>query len=469
MEVVGILLSLVLLMYFAYRGYSVILCAPILALLAASLQGLPAMPTYTELYMEKAVGYIKMFFPVFLLGAVLGKLMDDTGMAKSIARQIVQALGHERAILAVVLSCAVLTYGGVSLFVVAFAVYPLGAALFKEADIPKRLIPGCIGLGSFTFTMTMLPGTPQIQNVIPAGFYGTTTWAAPLFGITAALIQFTAGMFWLERRRQKARSIQEGYGNHIINEPDPSRITATLPPWQLSLLPLIAVVTVNFILTYFYPWNPDCLKPLQGMGLVMIAPTVKNIVGIWSLIIGLVAGVTLSMIIGFKYLPKNGGLQNSLNAGAIGSLLAIMNTASEVGYGNVIASLPGFQSVADFLLSIKIGGAPLVSEFFTVNILSGITGSASGGMSIALGIMAKDWLAWANQVGLSPELLHRVASMASGGFDTLPHNGAVITLLAICGLTHVKSYIDIGVCSVLIPFLTGLLLIFAYQLGSLLF
>lgn len=469
MQVAGILLSLFLLMWFAYRGYSVILFAPVLALFAAALQGFSIMPTYTELYMEKAVGYIKLFFPVFLLGAVLGKLMEDTGMAESIARQIVKVMGAQRAILAVVGACAVLTYGGVSLFVVAFAVYPLGAALFKEADIPKRLVPGSIALGSFTFTMTMLPGTPQIQNVIPAGFYGTTTWAAPLMGAIAALISCTAGVLWLEYRRKKARSRGEGYGVHTLNESAGVVSAAGLPPWHLSLLPLITVVVINFVLTFFMTWDPDSLKPLQSMGLKMVAPAVKNIAGIWALIIGLVTGIVLTVAIGYKYLAKDHGLRASLNAGAIGSLLAIMNTASEVGYGNVISSLPGFKSVAAFLMSIKLGGTPLVSEFFTVNILAGITGSASGGMSIALGIMSQEWLHWANQAGLSPELLHRVASMASGGFDSMPHNGAVITLLAICGMTHVKSYADIGVCTVLIPFLTGIGVIVLYTLTGIAF
>ncbi len=470
MDVFGILLSLALLIWIAYRGFSVILFAPVLALLAAALQGFSIMPTYTELYMEKAVGYIKLFFPVFLLGAVLGKIMEDTGMAKSIAHEIVKVLGKNRAILAVVLACAVLTYGGVSLFVVAFAVYPLGAALFKEADIPKRLIPGSIALGSFTFTMTMLPGTPQIQNVIPAGFYGTTTWAAPLLGTIAAVIQLAAGMLWLENRRKKAQAKGEGYGIHTLNEPSETSSTAGLPLWYLSLLPLVAVIVINFVLTFYMTWDPNILKPFQSMGLKLVAPAVKNLAGIWALIIGLVVGVTLAIAIGYKYLTvKEHGLQTTLNAGAIGSLLAIMNTASEVGYGNVISSLPGFKSVAAFLLSIKLGGTPLVSEFFTVNILAGITGSASGGMSIALGIMAKDWLAWANQVGLSPELLHRVASIASGGFDSLPHNGAVITLLAICGMTHVKSYADIGVCTVLIPFLTGITVILFYTVTGIAF
>jgi H+/gluconate symporter-like permease len=180
---------------------------------------------------------------------------------------------------------------------------------------------------------------------------------------------------------------------------------------------------------------------------------VKNVIGIWSLVIGLVLGIILALALGYKNLSKEQGLQKALNVGAIGSLLAIMNTASEVGYGNVIAALPGFKSIAAFLLGIKIGGTPLVSEAVSVTTLAGITGSASGGMSIALDLMSKDWLAWANSIGMSPEILHRVASMASGGCDTMPHNGAVITLLAVCGLTHKTSYIDIFAMTVIKTFM----------------
>jgi H+/gluconate symporter-like permease len=465
MEILGIVLSLFLLMFIAYRGFSVILFAPVLALLAASMQGFDVMPAYTELFMERAVGYVKSFFPVFLLGAVLGKVMEDTGMAKSIAHEIVQALGKERAIFAIVAACGILTYGGVSLFVVVFAVYPFGAALFKEAGIPKRLIPGTIALGAFTFTMTMTPGTPQIQNVIPATFYGTNTWAAPVTGLLATVIQVGAGLAWLEWRRKKALAAGEGYGEHTLNEPTAAQTGGNYPNWVLSLLPLVAVIVVNFVCTQYVNWDPNSLKPFQGMGLKLMVPAVKNVAGIWALIIGLVVGIAMAVGIGYPYLSKeSGALQRALNTGAIGSLLAIMNTASEVGYGNVISSLPGFKSIAAFLLNIKLGGTPLVSEFFTVNILAGITGSASGGMSIALSIMAKDWLAWANQVGLSPELLHRIASMASGGFDTMPHNGAVITLLAVCGLTHIQSYKDICVTSLIIPFCTGIIIITLYTL-----
>ena len=442
MEVFGILLSLFLLMFMAYRGFSVILFAPIFALMAAASQGFSVMPSYTELFMAKAVVYVKSFFPIFMLGAVFGKLMEGTGFAKAIAYKILQIVGKDRAILAVVIAGGVLAYGGVSLFVIVFVIYPFAAALFKEAGVPKRLIPGIIVLGGCTYTMDALPGTPQIQNIIPANFFGTNVYAAPWLGIIGSIMIFVGGMYYFEWRRKKANEAGEFYGEGHILEPDETD-NSTLPDWRLAMLPLFAVLSINFIMTNVYQWNPDILAPFIGMKLPLVATAVKNVLAIWSLIIAVVIGIILAIGLGYRNLPK-GGLAAALNAGAIGSLLAIMNTASEVGYGNVIASLPGFKSIADALLGIHLGGTPLMSEAVTITTLAGITGSASGGMSIALDLMAKDWLTWANAIGMSPEVLHRVAAMASGGMDSMPHNGAVITIIAVCGLTHKQSYGDIG-------------------------
>jgi H+/gluconate symporter-like permease len=155
-----------------------------------------------------------------------------------------------------------------------------------------------------------------------------------------------------------------------------------------------------------------------------------------------------------------------LSAGAIGSLLTIMNTATEVGYGSVVSSLPGFKRISEFLMSID-PGTPLISEAVTVNVLAGITGSASGGMAIALEAMGARYLEWASRIGLDPEVLHRIASLASGGLDTMPHNGAVITVLAICGLTHKESYADICVCSLVIPVTVNFAVIPFYSLLTL--
>lgn len=452
--VVIIVLSLAGLIAFAYRGFSVIMMAPIMALLAATLSGFAIMPSYTELFMGKAVTYIKSFFPIFLLGAIFGKVMEDTGLAKSIAEAIIKGLGKEphKAIISIVIAAAFLTYGGVSAFVVVFAVYPFAAALFKEADYPKRLLPAVLALGSFTATMDCLPGTPQIQNIIPTAYFGTNLYAAPVSGIIGGLLIYGLGVLYLTRCLKKAVANGEGYGNHTVNEPEQAD-NGSLVSWKLACIPLLAVLLINFSITEYAVWHPAVLEPFQAMkGVPLVAVEVKKVASIWSIIIALVAGIFLALIIGKGKIKSVDRLTHILNAGAIGSLLAIMNTASEVGYGNVIAQLPGFQSVAQALINIHLGGTPLLSEAISVTTLAGITGSASGGMAIALELMAPDWLTWANSINMSPDILHRVASMASGGMDTLPHNGAIIMLLAVCGLTHRSSYKNIFVITLLKTF-----------------
>lgn len=436
-EVLSIVLSLGLLMFFAYRGYPVIVFAPIFTLLAVVLSGLALLPSYTETFMTNAANYVKSFFPIFLLGAIFGKVMELSGAASSIAHSIVRALGSNRAILAVVLACAILTYGGVSLFVVAFAVYPFASAIFREANIPKRLIPGTIALGAFTFTMDALPGTPQIQNIIPTTYFGTDAYAAPVVGIIGAIMVFAGGMLWLERRRKQAAAAGEGYGEGHTNEPELVQQQSYMNIW-LAILPLAIVLIGNYmfsrgIWTVEAWYDPSMLKESFKI------EKVKNVVSSWALIIALGLGILAAILINVRQVQTK--LASGLTAAAMGALLAIFNTASEVGFGNVVKTLPGFKVIQGWILGAS--DHPLVSEAVAVNVLAGVTGSASGGLSIALEVMGKQYLEMASAVGISPELLHRIASMASGGMDTLPHNGAVITLLAITGLTHRQSYKDI--------------------------
>lgn len=468
-NVIVIILSLLGLIAFAYRGFSVIMMAPIMAILAATLSGFDIMPSYTELFMGKAVTYIKSFFPVFMLGAIFGKVMEETGLARSIAKAIISGLGKEphKAIISVIVAASVLTYGGVSLFVVVFAVYPFAAALFKEADYPKRFIAPIIALGAFTVTMDCLPGTPQIQNIIPTTYFGTNLYAAPLAGIIGAVIIYGCGISYLTYRLKIAIAKGEGYGDHKLNEPE-YNADMTYVNWKLAILPLLAVLGINFAITEFVMWNPDILVPFQQMkGIPLVAGKVQNVASIWALIISLVIGIVLALIVGKGEIKNISGLTKILNAGAIGSLLAIMNTASEVGYGNVISQLPGFADVAHFLINIPFGGTPLVSEAVSVTVLAGITGSASGGLAIALELMSQDWLAWAQSIGMGPDILHRVASMASGGLDTLPHNGAVITLLAVCGLTHRESYKDIFAITTVITIFAVFAVVIIYSITGL--
>lgn len=454
--VIGIILSLALLMYLAYRGITVLVLAPLLALFAALFTGgTPLMATYTEVFMKNLANYVKMYFPVFMLGALFGKVMEDSGSAKAIAHYIANKLGKEKAIMAVVLSCAILTYGGVSLFVVAFAVYPVAAHLFKEAGIPKRLIPGAIALGSFTFTMTALPGTPQIQNAIPMPFFGTNAYAAPILGIVAALIMAGLGIWWLQSRAKKAMAQGEGYGNHP-NESFTEIDESKLPSFFIALLPIILVLVINFVLSkYYFPKiNAEYLTqdPYKT--------SIKSVAGIWSLIIALVIAIILAFVIHRNRIES---VLKTLNNGIFGSFLPILNTASEVGYGNVIASLASFVIIKNAILGISAN--PLISEAISVNILAGITGSASGGMSIALGALGKQYMEMAAQYGINPEALHRIATIACGGLDSLPHNGAVITLLGITGMTHKESYKDIGMVSVVIPLIALIVALILASMG----
>ncbi|GAA5231562.1 GntP family permease [Verticiella sediminum] len=448
MSILAILVSLLLLMYLAYRGITVLILAPLMAALAVLLSGDGGLllPIYTETFLTALSGYVMQFLPIFLLGALFGQLMADSGAASTIARWITEKLGARHAVLTVVLACALLTYGGVSLFVVAFAIYPIAQALFRTADIPKRFIPASIALGSFTFTMTALPGTPAIQNAIPIPYFGTNVFAAPGLGIIAAVIMLGGGMAWLRMRTARAMAQGEGYGKHMEDD-DPTG-AAQAPdggapmPLALALLPLVLVIGVNALFTYgVFPGMDFTNVQARFPGL-----DPSRVTGLWALIIALSVACATLVLLRVKHWLD---LRGTVNKGVFGFMLPLFNTASEVGYGAVIASLAGFVIIRDAVLNVSDN--PLISEAVAMGTLAGITGSSSGGLSIALQTLGADYLAMADQIGISPELLHRVAVLAAGSMDTLPHCGAIITLLSICKLNHRQSYGDIAAVTIVAP------------------
>lgn len=456
--VIGIILSLGLLIYLAYRGWSIILLAPILALLASAFAifeggDFHGLAIYTEAFMTSLGNYVKAYFPIFMLGAIFGKLMDASGSADAIATFISEKAGKGKELWAIVLACAVITYGGVSLFVAAFAIYPIGAALFRQAGIPKRILPPAIALGAFTFTMTAIPGTPQIQNAIPMQYFGTDGFAAPILGIIAAAIMLFGGMLWLTWRKNKAMAAGEGYGEHK-EEKLTIMDREKLPPFGIAIAPIILVIARNYIFSKFI------FQDMDASYLEQYGTTLSKVIGDWSLIVSLIIGVLVAIICNYK---RMGSVVEVLKEGVAGSFLAIMNTASEVGYGNVIKTLAGFTILANVMLNTFEN--PLIGEAISSSVLAGITGSASGGLSIALETFAPTFLERAGEAGISPEVLHRVASVACGGMDTLPHNGAVITLLAVTGMSHKQCYLNIGMCTVIIPLISCAVIIALGSIG----
>ncbi|QCP52472.1 GntP family permease [Trinickia violacea] len=449
MSFVIVLAALAFLMFAAYRGYSVILFAPIAALAAVLLTEPAAVaPVFSGIFMEKMVGFVKLYFPVFLLGAVFGKVIELSGFSEAIVHAAIRYIGRSRANAVIVAVCALLTYGGVSLFVVVFAVYPFAAELYRQSNIPKRLMPGAIALGAFSFTMDSLPGTPQIQNIIPTTFFKTTAWAAPALGVIGSAFIIAVGLSYLEWRRRAAIAKGEGYGTSLVNEPE--RVEASsLPHPLLAIAPLLLVGVANFALTKWIPqWYgtetytvaPDVLPGVHAP----VSATIKSVVAVWAVQGALLLGILLVVITAFGRVQERFASATKTAVG--GALLAAMNTASEYGFGGVIAALPGFLVVSDALKSIP---NPLVNAAISVSSLAGITGSASGGMSIALAAMSDVFIKGAQAAQIPLEVLHRVVAMASGGMDTLPHNGAVITLLAVTGLTHRESYRDIFAVTVI--------------------
>jgi H+/gluconate symporter-like permease len=461
----GIVLSVGVLVWLAYRGFSLLLAAPAVAMLAAAFAGDPLLANFTQTFMGGVGRFIVQFFPLFLLGAVFGKLMQDSGSALAVARLLAERLGGGRAIAAIVLACAVLTYGGVSLFVVAFVVFPVADALFREAGIPRRLMPAAIALGSFTFTMIALPGTPAIQNAIPMPHFGTTIFAAPGIGILSGAVMLAFGLWWLQRAERAARGAGEGYGADAAATADPALVreraidadvfdpaelahgqrAAEGPSAVVALTPVAVVLAVNMLMTWVVlPQLDTSFLAAPRWGGITLA----SVSGIWSVITALVVACLVLVALNLRRLTA---LRDSLDAGATASVLPIFNTASLAGFGAVIAALPAFAVVRDGLLAVP--GGPLLSMTAAIAVMSVITASASAALIITLDALGDTYVDMAAAAGIDPALMHRVASIACGSFSLLPHNGAVVTLLSICGTTQRQSFRDIAMVGVLGPIL----------------
>lgn len=473
----GIILSLALLITLAYRGHSVIIAAPVAATVAVLFSASPTLTasthmlaSYTQIFMPALGRFLISFFPLFLAGAIFGKLMTLSGYADDLAHSITSLLGLKRTIMSTILVTALLSYGGISAWVIAFTMYPIAVALFREAGIPKRLMPAAMAVGIFTFPLGALPGSPQVHNAIPTQYFDTTTYAAPWLGLLATVVMFFAALMWLNWRKNRMIARGETFDStrdpegrrraEIIAAPgdeldDLSQLHRThssspLVLGIIGLVPIVVVAAVNVFSIFVMPRLADfSYLAEERFG----ATNFQHVIGVWSVVAALTAGCVAIFIMQ----PRNvREYFAGLSEGAKNSVLPALSTASEVGYGSIITSLAVFKLVETGLFNISSN--PLVVAATAVGGISGITGSASGGLSITLAKFGPQLKQLALDQGISLDLMHRVSSMASVSFDSLPHNGAIITLLMVCGLTHRDSYGDIGIVTIIVPII-GLLLV----------
>jgi H+/gluconate symporter-like permease len=421
LSMIGLLAGLALLIVLTMRGVELLIAAPLCALLVALTSGFvvfpqlaaPDAPSFTAAYMQGFVSFVTAWFFMFLLGSLFGKFMEASGAAEGVARFIIARLGARHAVLAVVIACAVLTYGGVSVFVVAFSVYPVALSLFRAADLPRRFVPGTMAFGSVTFTMTTA-GSPEIQNWIPIRYLGTSPWAGWEVSIPVALLMAGLGYVWIKRMVGRAVAAGEHFEARV-DDPDPGE--RELPSPATGILPLAAVLGLSFA---FH----DSLKES-------------------ALIVALSGGIATSLLVHWRYFR---GLHEPIASGALGALIAIANTSAVVGFGGVAKLTPAFQQAVDFITHLP--GNPLIGAAVAVTVIAGLAGSASGGQAIALPILAPHFIS----LGVNPEALHRIVAISSGGLDSLPHNGYVVTTIrSICRETYAGAYPAMAAMTVAVP------------------
>ncbi|WP_417691053.1 GntP family permease [Pseudidiomarina sp.] len=418
LSMIGLVGGLVLLIVLTLRGMNLFISAPLCAVIVALTSGVPLFQgdiNFVSAYMDGFASFVAAWFFMFLLGSLFGKFMEDTGAADSVAHWIIGKLGKSQAVLAVVLACAILTYGGVSVFVVAFSVYPMALALFKDADLPRRFIPAALAFGSVTFTMTSA-GSPEIQNWIPIQYLGTSPYAAWEVSLVVAVIMFVLGYWWLSKMIKAAVARGENFQQRVG---DPELVERKLPSPISGLVPLIVVLTLSFL------FHED-LK--------------QN-----ALIIALSGGVLAIAIINFRYFQN---ISRAVGEASTGALIAIGNTSAVVGFGSIAKVTPAFADAVTFMTSLP--GNELVGAAVAVSVIAGLTGSASGGQAIALPEIGPHYM----EQGVNADQLHRIVAISSGALDSLPHNGYVVTTIrAICGETHQAAYWPVAAVTVAVPFI----------------
>lgn len=433
MDMIIILVGLALLLVLTLKKVPVVYAAAISVIFIALFSRLPVVSTMTGDYMTGFANFVKSSWLMLLLGAILSKVMDITGAARSIASFIIGKLGVKFAIPAIVIAGGLLTYGGVSAMVSCFALYPITLAVFREADMPRKLIPATIGAGIFTW-VTMLPGNPQVQNIIPSSFLPTNAMAAPVVGVVCGVFTLALILVYLMWESNRARKNGEGFivdeeTSKVLAKTDEMEANGKLPNVVLAILPIVCVAVVLNVLKQ-------------------------------DISVALLSGIVLCCILFFKNIT---GVQKLLTDAVSSAAVTTINASAIVAIGSVVKAAPGFNQIVNGILNFSTsGGNPLIIFGIATTLLCGLNASGMGGLSTALSVLAEPFMA----MGVNPAIMHRIGVIASVGLDSLPHSGGIVAVLAISGVSYKEGYKYLFVVTVVI---TLLALALALVLGNIMY
>lgn len=433
MDMIIILVGLALLLVLTLKKVPVVYAAAISVIFIALFSRLPVVSTMTGDYMTGFANFVKSSWLMLLLGAILSKVMDITGAARSIASFIIGKLGVKFAIPAIVIAGGLLTYGGVSAMVSCFALYPITLAVFREADMPRKLIPATIGAGIFTW-VTMLPGNPQVQNIIPSSFLPTNAMAAPVVGVVCGVFTLALILVYLMWESNRARKNGEGFivdeeTSKVLAKTDEMEANGKLPNVVLAILPIVCVAVVLNVLKQ-------------------------------DISVALLSGIVLCCILFFKNIT---GVQKMLTDAVSSAAVTTINASAIVAIGSVVKVAPGFNQIVNGILNFSTsGGNPLIIFGIATTLLCGLNASGMGGLSTTLSVLAEPFMA----MGVNPAIMHRIGVIASVGLDSLPHSGGIVAVLAISGVSYKEGYKYLFVVTVVI---TLLALALALVLGNIMY
>lgn len=435
----GVLLALIILIVFSYKGMSILITAPIATILVLAFSGMNIITGMSAVYAVSLGEFVISNYLILVSASIFGSILGECGAAQDIAYTLTSKLdlmkkGNKKFIALMLLMAvfALLVYGGVSGFVIVFTMVPLCKRIFKQYDIPWHLYMAIHSAGGNLFAATMLPGSPAVQNLIPVEMLGTDPMAAPIMGTIVALFAIICSVIYIRWQLMRADSRGEGFMatgsgiNETILEED-----ATVDGERKNGSFFKALVPIVFVLVTMNVFGVDPAAALLGGTLVALLLYIKSLKDVYK----------------------------SLGNGAMDGAKTLIIVAAVVGFGGVVAATPGYELITNGLSSIP--GSPLIQLVIAINVVAGITGSASAGESIALETFGKDFLA----MGYPPEVIHRISAIACQGLDSLPHGSSIINQLQVARLTHKQGYGHVFFLACVVPFLGGFVAVACYYLG----